>query len=267
MDKVMNGVYVWIKLILMKMFGKKKLGRIEKEFPQVLSTRETIKKIKEGISIIRFGDGELALLLGKSIVYQEKDVLLKKRLRSILSKPKENILICLPEFNAKHNNTKNIIGDYNFWESYWFFNFDCIKKYIHKQIVYGNTSFSRVNVFMENPIQDIKDIWDQKEIVFVYSEKGRFNVEHELFSNILEYTEIFIPERNAYREYDRILTECLKQDKRKIFMVAAGPTATVLCYDLAMDGYQAIDIGHIINSYDQYLGKIKNPEALPISKV
>lgn len=38
-----------------------------------------------------------------------------------------------------------------------------------------------------------------------------------------------------------------------MILVALGPTATVLTYDLAKWGYQAIDIGHIDIEYEWFL--------------
>ena len=60
-----------------------------------------------------------------------------------------------------------------------------------------------------------------------------------------------------------ILDECLKESPDKLFLLSAGPTATILAYDLAQRGYQALDIGHLPNCYDQYLGTIVAPEVLP----
>jgi hypothetical protein len=36
----------------------------------------------------------------------------------------------------------------------------------------------------------------------------------------------------------------------KLILIALGPTATVLAYDLAKKGYQAIDIGHLPSCYE-----------------
>lgn len=41
-------------------------------------------------------------------------------------------------------------------------------------------------------------------------------------------------------------------------MLAIGPTATVLAYDLYKLGYQAIDIGHIDIEYEWFLMKAEN---------
>ena len=39
----------------------------------------------------------------------------------------------------------------------------------------------------------------------------------------------------------------------KLILIALGPTATVLAYDLAKEGYWAIDIGHLDLEYEWFL--------------
>ena len=56
----------------------------------------------------------------------------------------------------------------------------------------------------------------------------------------------------------------IKINKTILILIALGPTATVLSYDLNRLGYQAIDIGHIDIEYEWFLKnatkkiKIKN---------
>lgn len=43
-----------------------------------------------------------------------------------------------------------------------------------------------------------------------------------------------------------------------LVLISLGPTATVLAYDLAMEGIQALDIGQLDNEYEWYLrGAVK----------
>ena len=46
-------------------------------------------------------------------------------------------------------------------------------------------------------------------------------------------------------------------NKNKLILIALGPTATVLSYDLNKLGYQAIDIGHADIEYEWYLCKAR----------
>lgn len=124
-------------------------------------------------------------------------------------------------------------------------------------------NITRVGVFYNVELSKIKKFLEDKEVIFVCSKKGRFNKDRRLFNSIKSYEEIFISPVNAFDDYDKILKECKTKGKEEIFLISAGPTATILAYDLSLLGYQAIDIGHFSNCYQQYLGEIKSPESLP----
>jgi hypothetical protein len=53
---------------------------------------------------------------------------------------------------------------------------------------------------------------------------------------------IDIPPLNAFDKYDIILNDCRKHLKEnKLFIIAAGATATILAYNLSLLGEQALD--------------------------
>jgi hypothetical protein len=61
------------------------------------------------------------------------------------------------------------------------------------------------------------------------------------------------PNREAFEKYDMILEKVKMYSTEKyLILLALGPTATILAYDLAKLGYQAIDIGHIDIEYEWY---------------
>lgn len=244
------------------------LKKIESEYPDVLSTTETLEEIiynKKSIS--RFGDGEYNLLMRgrkKGNIFQKRDEKLRKRLGEIIASNDENILICISPFKSKEDySTPEFKKKFRyFMEMYWLANWKEIKKFL-KNKKYGNALISRRDVFFENKLEEIKKIWDSKEVVFVYSEKGRFEKDTRLFNNIKNSEEILISPLNAFDDYENILKKCMRKSKDKLFLIAAGATATVLAYDLAKLGYQALDIGHLPNCYKEYLGEILTPEILP----
>ena len=46
-----------------------------------------------------------------------------------------------------------------------------------------------------------------------------------------------------------------KIDQNKLILIALGPTATVLAYDLSKLGYRALDVGHVDIEYEWFLQK------------
>ena len=76
--------------------------------------------------------------------------------------------------------------------------------------------------------------------------------EYDVFDNAKSVTHQIAPSRDAFDEYDKILAEALKVDRNKMIIIILGPTATVLAYDLGLNGYQALDLRHIAKDYDRF---------------
>ena len=69
----------------------------------------------------------------------------------------------------------------------------------------------------------------------------------------VHFVRILCPAENAFDRYEEIYNEASRQSEDKLFLIALGPTASVLAYDLAVQGYQAVDIGHADLSYEWLL--------------
>lgn len=252
--------------------GKNKieLEKIKKEFPKVLSISETLDEIiKTKKSMARFGDGEFNLLIDNEKaqnIFQKKNNKLKERLLEVLNTTENKILVCITPIVSKEYSKILNEKEPKFWERYWLAKWKEVKEYFKIRKNYGNAMISRVDVFNECKLEDIKKMWEKREVVFVYSKEGRFERREELFNNIKSQKEIFVPAKEAFNQYEEILEKCKKEKKDKLFLLAIGATATVLAYDLTLNGYQALDIGHFPNSYQEYLGEIMSPESLPIEK-
>ena len=63
---------------------------------------------------------------------------------------------------------------------------------------------------------------------------------------------ILAPSESAFDRYDEILAEAKKQPQNTLFLIALGPTATILAYDLCNAGYQTLDVGHLDLIYEKY---------------
>ena len=78
-------------------------------------------------------------------------------------------------------------------------------------------------------------------------------MDNDLFNNMKSIKRIICPSVNAFKLYDKILNAALKVDKNKLILLALGPTATILAYDLYKAGYQVIDIGHVDIEYEWFI--------------
>ena len=89
-------------------------------------------------------------------------------------------------------------------------------------------------------------------------------VGNDLFKEASSINRILCPATNAWEQYDKILSTILELnlDQDTLFILALGPTATVLAYDLTQYGFQALDLGHLDIQYEYSLLKAKGKIAI-----
>jgi hypothetical protein len=71
------------------------------------------------------------------------------------------------------------------------------------------------------------------------------------------------PAQNAFTQFDHILNFACVQSKEQLILVAMGPTAKPLCYELALNGFQALDIGNLDVEYEWFLRGAKEKIKIP----
>ena len=229
---------------------------------KIASAEDTMEKlINENCSISRYGDGEFKLIFGISIGYQEYDEHLKERLKEVLNSNEENLLVGINNvINMKY---LEIYVDFatNFWTKWLAKNKFNLLKILDKNKKYYSSNVTRFYIDYKDKtkskdyINKMKKIWENKEIVIVEGKESRLGIGNDLFNNAKSIQRIICPSKNAFQKYNKILNQILKVDKSKLIMLALGPTATVLAYDLHKNGYRALDIGHIDIEYEWMLRK------------
>ena len=257
----MKNIIKFIVDLFMKIyyfFNKKQYNKIK-----ILSTIKTIELIRsKRLSVSRFGDGELLWILGKNKnSFQSNNSLLKSKLINVLTSDDKNTLICLPRvwIDMKDNNYSSA----RYWRLFLYRNFKSFKKYISNNKTYGNASFTRTYMPLKDKsvskfyFEEIKKIWLNKKVTIIEGKNTRLGVNNDLFDNASSLERIICPATNAFDSYEKILREAKNVSKDNLVLIALGPTATILSYDLAKLGYQAIDIGHIDIEYEWFLKKAK----------
>ena len=228
----------------------------------IATPEETVDElVRTGKSISRFGDGEFDMIYGIGMNYQKYNKDLAKRLEEIVQSNDPGILIGIPNvFNLEYCNEYTGFAT-EFWPK-WVnkFKFKIVRllkrnrKYYSAQITWFYLDYKDKSNTAEY-VKKLKKIWDNKEVVIIEGEKSRLGVGNDLFDNMKSIERIICPSENAFEIYEKIYNECLKIDKNKLVLLALGPTATVLSYDLYKAGYHTIDIGHVDIEYEWFLRK------------
>lgn len=228
---------------------------------QVLSLEETIRLIaQEQKSITRFGDGEFNNILKVSKPhYQANDDRLGRILQDALTAEREDLIVAIP--GPLHSLDGEQLSSKYFWVRYLNTHGAKLKSLLHPQRIYGNAGISRFYLGLEDKnrahilAQQLKTIWEKREVLVVEGEFSRLGVGNDLFANAASLQRILGPSTNAFSHYDAILEAAVQYGKNKLILLALGPTATAMSYDLALHGCWAVDMGHVDVEYMWMLQK------------
>jgi glycosyltransferase family protein len=228
--------------------------------PLVRITDETLDKIiNDNCSVSRYGDGEFNIMTGKSQFFQEYDNGLRLRLIEIIRSQGKNHIVCIPDVFDNLNrftddSKKYWIGYLSFNRNKIYWKLDMKKEYYDAMVTRLYMDYKDKRKAEERFLK-FRMLWDGKEVVLVEGEKSRLGTGNDLLNNASSIKRIICPSVNAFEKYDEILAAVKKHDKSKLILIALGPTATVLAYDLSLKGYQALDIGNVDIEYEWFLKK------------
>jgi len=230
---------------------------------KILTPDETLNEIiYNNKSLARYGDVEFELIFGiNKEGFQNSNKNISEKLREVLCNNEKNLLIGIP--NGFNENYRNLYVEKSkrFWEKWTNKNKYKLVNLIDLNKTYRSTDISRFyskykdRSHIGEYVKKLKMVWDNKDIVMIEGEKTRLGLGNDLFSNAKSIQRILCPNSNAFDLYDKIYNEAIKIDKEKLIILALGPTATILAYDLNKLGYQVIDVGHVDIEYEWYLRK------------
>ena len=234
---------------------------------KILDLEKSLKKLLETKkSISRFGDGELDLILGRPLKFQKLDKKLSERLEEILKSKNDKCLIGVPDAIVTFENLTE--ESEKFWIKNMYRTRNSWLKYLDKDTTYCTANITRLYIRYKDKSKCgeyfdlLKKIWENREVVICEGEKTRFGVGNDLLSKCKSVQRIICPAENAFDKYDEILETLRKQKQDKLFIIALGPTATVIAYDLSQEGYQALDIRHCDIEYEWFNRNVVEKEKI-----
>lgn len=251
---------LWTKPIKTRQYAKW-------EKPEVSSLVETLNYIIEHkSSICRYGDGEFNIALGNEIGFQHLGNDMPKRMYDVLQSNDENILIGIPDIFYSLDDFEGFTK--NFWTEYRLTKLDNLKRLFPVKRRYHNSFITRFTDFAEDQTNIViplfRKIWDKRDVYIVEGEQTRIGVGNDLLDNAANIYRILAPAKNAYDAYDKIIASVKAHaPKGTLIIIALGPTATIMAYDLAKMGYQALDLGHFDIQYECHIRGLNSKTPIP----
>ena len=235
----------------------------------IISKEKTLNEIiYNNKSIARFGDGEYSIILGGKSIFQSYDPILSKRLFQVLNSNEKNLLIGINVPYRKKDLEERSDSSISYWD-YFFPRYKINMSKIIKKKKYYSALISRFYTLFKDKsnslqyIRKLKKIWDKRDVLIIEGEKSRVGIGNDLFNNTKSIKRIICPVKDAFKYYNKILNLAMKFDKSTLILIALGPTASVLAYDLTKYKYQAVDIGHTDIEYEHFLRKANHSITIP----
>lgn len=238
----------------------------EFRFPAIRSCQETLEEIiKGGKSIARFGDGEFAQINGMDRYnFQKLDAELALRLEEVLHSHHPRMLIAIANnygnLQSYTEDAANAIRIYMMGKKAR----PQHMKLLERDRIYYDAYVTRPYVMYRDNNTDaprkrfeaVKEIWQGRKVMIVEGAQTRMGVGNDLLEGAREVKRILAPATSSFDRYDDILKASLEYaHEDTLFLIAMGPSAGVLAYDLTVEGYQAIDIGHLDLEYEWFLAR------------
>lgn len=205
-------------------------------YPRVMSERDTLAAAFSGMSVARYGDGELRICIGGDAISQRRDPKLAGELRDILRNPPERVIPCIP--NIQSNTPRSA-----FWRE---FKQPQFTNLYDGAFQYGSSFITRADnaPWIDNPTYwaEVRKLWAGRSVAYVGGQDTLLKI---ISQDAASVDVVLAPKRDAYAELGSLTTRLLQRPYAAI-IIALGAAGTVLAARLGRDGAQhALDLGHI----------------------
>jgi hypothetical protein len=208
---------------------------------KILNEQQTLDAALSGVSLSRFGDGELRLATGGTASSQRNtSPQMMRELAAILAVETPGLLVCIPDFNA-HGPRRAA------WQKY------VEPRYakLYGKQTYGSAFVTRPDnapwINVPEYWELVRNLWRDKDVTLVVGDRKSIT-EQVLQGNACARSirTVWGPRVEAYAEIDRIERDVMQAHRSGgTVIICLGVTATILAWRLAKRHVHALDLGHI----------------------
>lgn len=206
---------------------------------RVMGEFETVRRLLEGRSIARFGDGELKILGGSGYVREDANGALTSEMRGVVRSPAPDCLLGIPTFDQSGPKYTNWLRH----ETRFCQFFDDADGRTYGSAFITRPDSAADNLESAEYFDLISRLWVGRDRVVVVSEPTS-----KLLACVKAMNpgtvHIECPRREAYAVIGD-LEKAVRRAKPDIALLSCGVTATCLANRLAGRGIQAIDLGSV----------------------
>ncbi len=230
----------------------------EIKVPKIKNDMETIHElVNTNKSIIRFGNGEINLMLGEDSLFEPANDFIKNTFKEIFYNNDEDLLTGT-RYDMFRINTNFMHSNINtFRLQYFLTHYEKMKElYNYNKTYYSACFVYPYNIYeewdLDEQFDEMRKIWSCKNITVIAGSRVFKNIKYNVFDNAHSISYIYGPNMNALQKYDELKEKIFNVSKDNILIFALGPCGKILAYNAYKSGYRVLDMGHLIKNYDFY---------------
>jgi len=206
-------------------------------YPTVQNELTTIQKIlDDGVSLSRFGDGEIKLIDGGAQVREPKNGKLGAELAEVLVDNDPRLIVGIPTMDPMGPKIKN-------WEG----RRPRFLPHLSPDVKYYSSFVSRPDsapwISSQEYAQKVCDIWRNKRVTIVCEEHSKLlTVLRKTCKEKLDWVKC--PSHEAYKQISEYQNYILR-GRSDVTILSHGPSATCLARRLAHHDRQCVDLGSV----------------------
>lgn len=232
--------------------------------PKILNKHDSLLLLKNNPkSFARFGDGEISIMEGRSIAFQEYDAVLAEKMLQVLKTKRDDLYIGINDyFHAVRPGALELSRMFHRQNITWLRRFFISHTNPEIQYLHAGCFIGYFNRYEQEFYESMADFKQQlfagRKIAVVTGKSVLAKLDYDVFELASEKIIIEAPSKNAFSAYDSILKD-ISDNVAKDYLICLilGPTASVMASDLADMGYMAWDIGHLAKDYDVFMKKVE----------
>lgn len=228
------------------------------KIPKVSGQLETAQYLRfHNVSLIRFGDSEIQLILKEDIPKEKADPELSKRLFECFTCKDERIALALP--NVFTDCLYYAKGVYDTWRKIFNYlidwmlqNVDYHRQYLDTFITSPfTTTYTTSCELVDLVYENMREIWRDKDVVIMRGNNGE-EYEYDVYDTARSQKVLYAPPHNSWYKYNEIKAQLMKEDPNSLYIISIGHLSKVLVYDLVKENRRALDLGHLAKDYNCY---------------
>lgn len=227
-----------------------------------LGFEQTMRRLRaERLSFARFGDGEFRIMLRPefNLRFQPWSAGLAGDLRAVLTMDGFDPARLLLGFPYPYRNLH--------WTGVWLDIWHEVAPLLDRGLTYGNSHVSRPVFFQQlgaGGVRLWRDLWAGADVCVITGEGSRFVLVPALFDTVASSRFVYSTPVDAYADLPRLMQVLQDEDPDRLYLISLGPAGTLVAAWLSRMGRQAVDVGHISDSWANVFDGGAWPESLGV---